>query len=566
MLQRDKRKLSDGKAPSESMAVFSGGNYMNMHFATIWESYADQLGDVPAVIDGDKRLSWSQYDDRAARIAAALTAAGLGPDDKSGLYLYNSAEYLEAHYGSFKQRVVPINVNFRYLGNELEYLLDNADCKALFYHASLADRVVEVVGKLPLLRLIVEVDDGPATAVVPGRVKYEDLIARNEPAPRIERSGDDIYMLYTGGTTGMPKGVMYTMGSHTQQFVMNGLVALGLPLTDDWRELAPLMSEVRKRDGTYVVVPCCPLMHGTGMWIGAMIPHAVAGTVAILQNRKFDANELLSLVETERVQNVVIVGDAFARPIADALDAAQRAGKKYDTSSLTRMVSSGVMWTTEAKRRLIDHIPQIALLDAMGSTEGSMGSSVMVKDAPAETAVFIVNPATKLFDDEDNEVLPGSGGTGKVASGGHVPIGYFKDPEKSARTFRTIGGVHYSFPGDLGTYDDNGNLVLLGRGSQVINTAGEKVFPEEVEEAVKRNVGVRDCLVVGLPDEKFGQIVVAVASVDVGVTLTEADVIASVKKQLSGYKAPKRVVFVSEVPRAPNGKADYPGARALAEK
>ena len=373
-------------------------------------------------------------------------------------------------------------------------------------------------------------------------------------------------MLYTGGTTGMPKGVMYTMESHTQQFVMSGLVALGLPLTDDWRELAPLLSEVRKRDGTYVVVPCCPLMHGTGMWIGAMIPHAVAGTVLILQNRKFDADELLTLVETEHVQNVVIVGDAFARPIADALDAAQRAGKKYDTSSLTRMVSSGVMWTTEAKRRLIDHIPQIALLDAMGSTEGSMGSSVMVKDAPAETAVFMVNPTTKLFDEDDNEVLPGSGGTGKVASGGHVPIGYFKDPEKSARTFRTIGGVNYSFPGDLGTYDDNGSLVLLGRGSQVINTAGEKVFPEEVEEAVKRNVGVRDCLVVGLPDEKFGQIVVAVASVDPGVTLSEADVIASVKKQLSGYKAPKRVVFVSEVPRAPNGKADYPGARALAEK
>jgi len=548
------------------MAVFSGGNYMDMHFATIWESYADQLGDVPAVIDGDKRLSWSQYDDRAARIAAALTAAGLGPDDKSGLYLYNSAEYLEAHYASFKQRVVPINVNFRYLGNELEYLLDNADCKALFYHASLADRVAEVVSKLPLLRLIVEVDDGPATAVVPGRVEYEDLISAHEPAPRIERSGEDIYMLYTGGTTGMPKGVMYTMGSHTQQFVTNGLVALGLPLTDDWRELAPLMSEVRKRDGTYVVVPCCPLMHGTGMWIGAMIPHAVAGTVLILQNRKFDADELLSLVEKERVQNVVIVGDAFARPIADALDAAQRAGKRYDTSSLTRIVSSGVMWTIEAKRRLIDHIPQIALLDAMGSTEGSMGSSVMVKDAPAETAVFMVNPATKLFDEDDNEVLPGSGGTGKVASGGHVPIGYFKDPEKSARTFRTIGGVNYSFPGDLGTYDENGSLVLLGRGSQVINTAGEKVFPEEVEEAVKRNVGVRDCLVVGLPDEKFGQIVVAVASVDPGITLSEADVIASVKKQLSGYKAPKRVVFVSEVPRAPNGKADYPGARALAEK
>ena len=224
------------------------------------------------------------------------------------------------------------------------------------------------------------------------------------------------------------------------------------------------------------------------------------------------------------------------------------------------------MWTTEAKRRLIDHIPQIALLDAMGSTEGSMGSSVMVKDAPAETAVFMVNPTTKLFDEDDNEVLPGSGGTGKVASGGHVPIGYFKDPEKSARTFRTIGGVNYSFPGDLGTYDENGSLVLLGRGSQVINTAGEKVFPEEVEEAVKTHDSIADCLVFGIPDEKFGQRVVGVACVNPGATTPTGDeVIAYTKTKLSSYKVPKQLVMVEIVPRAANGKADYGMAKRLFE-
>lgn len=538
---------------------------MDMHFATLWEAYADAIGDVPAVVMGDRRFTWREYDGRAARVAAAMAAAGLGPDDKAGLYLYNSNEYLEAHFASFKQRIVPINVNFRYLGGELEYLLDNADCKALFYHSSLADRVAEVVGRLPKLVLLVEVDDGPPTADVPGKVPYEDLVAAHAPAPRIERSPDDVYMLYTGGTTGMPKGVMYTMGELTRGFTVNGTGAVGLALGENWRDLVGDVVRQRADSGPYVSVPCCPLMHGTGMWIGAMMPHCVGGTVALLDGRKFDADELLSLVERERVNTAVIVGDAFARPVADALDAAARAGRTYVTASLTRMTSSGVMWTMEVKNRLLEHIPHLMLVDAMGSTEGGMATSVTTREMRTETAKFAMNPTTKVFDDDDVEVLPGDGRTGKVANGGLTPFAYFKDPEKSARTFRVINGVRYSFPGDLATFDENGQLVLLGRGSQVINTAGEKVFPEEVEEAVKRFAGVRDCLVVGLPDDKFGQCVVAVASLEQGVSAAEADVIAFVKTQLSGYKAPKSVVFVDDVPRAPNGKADYPGAKKLAE-
>jgi fatty-acyl-CoA synthase len=539
---------------------------MDIHFATLWEAYADAIGDVPAVIMGDRTFSWREYDDRAARVAAAMSAAGLGPDDKAGLYLYNSNEYLEAHYASFKQRIVPINVNFRYLGGELEYLLDNADCKALFYHSSLADRVAEVAGRLPKLVLLVEVDDGPAPVDVPGKVRYEDLVAANDPAPRIERHPSDVYMLYTGGTTGMPKGVMYTMGELSRGFTVNGTGAVGLVLGDDWRELVKEVARQRAESGPYISAPCCPLMHGTGMWIGAMMPHCVGGTVALLTGRKFEADELLEMVERERVNTAVIVGDAFARPIADALDAARRSGRNFDTSSLTRMTSSGVMWTMEVKNRLLDHMPQAMLVDAMGSTEGGMATSVTTREMRAETAKFAMNPTTKVFDDDDVEVLPGDGRTGKVANGGLTPFAYFKDPEKSARTFRVIDGVRYSFPGDLATFDENGQLVLLGRGSQVINTAGEKVFPEEVEEAVKRFPGVRDCLVVGLPDDKFGQVVIAVASLETGVQAKDGDVVAFVKTQLSGYKAPKSVVFVADVPRAPNGKADYPGAKKLAEE
>ena len=542
-----------------------GATTNNTTFPTVWEAIADAIPDVPAVIFGERRFTWCEYDERAARFGAALTAAGLGPDDKVGLYLYNSNEYLEAHYGAFKQRVVPINVNFRYLGNEMQYLLDNADCKALVYHSSLADRVAEIQHNLPLLTLLVEVDDGPATGDVKGKVAYEDLLAAHGPAPRIERSVDDVYMLYTGGTTGMPKGVMYKMGELTASFMFNGFNAQQMPLPESLDDAIAAIRALREERGTYVAAPCCPLMHGTGMWIGAMMPHSAGATVALLAQRKFDADELLTMVEKDRVNNAIIVGDAFARPIADALDAAVRKGRPYDTSSLQRMASSGVMWTTEVKQRLIDHIPQVMLVDSMGSTEGGMGVSVMTKDSVVETAKFSMNPTTKVFDDDDVEVLPGDGRTGKVANGGLTPFAYFKDPEKSARTFRVINGTRYAFPGDMATFDESGNMVLLGRGSQVINTGGEKVFPEEVEEAVKRFGGIRDCLVVGLPDDKFGQRIVAVASTESGASADEAAIIAHVKSELSHYKAPKQVVFVPDVPRAPNGKADYPGAKKLAE-
>jgi acyl-CoA synthetase (AMP-forming)/AMP-acid ligase II len=536
---------------------------MEMHYATVWESIADEIGDRTAIVHGPIRRTWTEYDDRSARLAGAFVAGGLRPDCKIGLYLYNSNEYLESQFAAFKMRGVPVNVNYRYLDEELWYLLDNSDAEAVVFHSSLGDRVARVVSRLPKLRMLIEVDDGN-TGRVDGALRFDDLVSGSDPMPRITRREDDIYMLYTGGTTGLPKGVMYAQGGHCGGMVQSGFPLLGLTPPSDAAAVAPLVGQAVRDGNVTVSIPSCPLMHGTGMWLGAMAPHAMGGTVITLQARSLDTAELLGVAQDEHATMIVIVGDSFAKPIVRALDDAAAAGSPFDLSSLKLIVSSGVMWTAEVKEQMMDRIPQAMLLDAMGSTEGSMGLQISMRGMPAETAKFSQMPTTKVFTEDDREVRPGSGEVGKVAAGGNVPLGYFKDDDKSARTFRVIDGVRYSFPGDMARVNADGSLELLGRGSQVINTAGEKVFPEEVEEAVKRTPGVLDCLVVGLDDERFGQSVTAVASLVNGSTVDEAAVIASVKGELAGYKAPKRVVFVAQVPRAPNGKADYPAAKQCA--
>ena len=536
---------------------------MEMHFATVWESITDVLGDQTALVHGDVRRTWRDYDERAARIANAFVSAGLGPDSKIGLYLYNGNEYLEAQYGGFKMRGVPVNVNYRYLDEELFYLLDNSDSEALVYHSSLGERVARVLPRLPKMKLLIEVDDGD-TGAVAGSVEYEDAIASNAPMERITRSDDDVYMLYTGGTTGMPKGVVYTHAGQCGGLVQSSFPLLGVAPPTDASLIAGIVAEAVASGNQAISIPACPLMHGTGMWLGAMAPLLMGGTVITLRARSLDSDELLRSVQDERATNLVIVGDSFAKPIVQAIDHAIAAGTPYDTSSLKIIVSSGVMWTSEVKEQMLERIQQAMLLDAMGSTEGAMGMQISMRGMPAETARFSSVPTTKVFTEDDREVQPGSGEVGMVAAGGNVPIGYYKDDEKSARTFRVINGLRYSFPGDMARINADGSLELLGRGSQVINTAGEKVFPEEVEEAIKRAEGILDCLVVGLDDDKFGQAVTAVASFAEDETTTEAAVIASVKAELAGYKAPKRVIFVDDVPRAPNGKADYKAAKQLA--
>lgn len=535
---------------------------MEFHFATVWESLADSIGDRTAVVHGEKRFTWSQYDERAARMAAAFDAAALGPNSKIGLFMYNGNEYLEAHYGAFKMRGVPININYRYMDEELWYLLDNADAEALVFHSSLGDRVAKVVDRLPLLKVLIEVDDG-GTGQVDGAQPFDEVLAGHDPMDRIVRSEDDIYMLYTGGTTGMPKGVMYDMASHVGLFLRSGFPFLGQRVPRSADEVAPVVRAITEAGNRMIAIPCAPLMHGTGLWLGAFAAHLTGGEVTTLTSRTLDAHEVLRTVQARRATSLVIVGDAFAKPLVAAIDEAATDGRPYDMSSVGVILSSGVMWTTEVKEQLLDRIPHVVLFDAIGSTEGSMGNQMTTRGGSTETAKFTQNPTTKVFTDDDREVTPGSDEIGVVAAGGFVPIGYFKDPDKTASTFRAIDGVRYAFPGDLAQVAADGTLILLGRGSQVINSGGEKIFPEEVEEAVKRVPGVRDCLVVGVDDARFGQAVTAVAATD-GTELDEAEVIAHVKTQLARYKAPKRVVFVAEVPRTPNGKADYTAAKKYA--
>ena len=537
---------------------------MEMHFATVWESIADAIPDLPATTHGTVTRSWSEYDERSARVAGALSAAGLEPGAKVSLFMYNSNEFMESQFGVFKMRGVPINVNYRYLDDELWYLLDNSDSEAIIFHSSLGDRVARVAERLPKLKVLIEVDDGGA-GQVPNALSYDEIMATTEPMERIERSEDDLYMLYTGGTTGMPKGVMYDMGGMTRGFVMLGLPMLGLAAPSDASEIAAMIAAASENGSTLVSIPAAPLMHGTGCWLGWFIPHLAGGHVVTLENRSLDAHELLATVEQHRVTSLTIVGDSFAKPIIRALDEGKPGAGPYDTSSISMFISSGVMWTSEVKQQILDRIEQAILVDAIGSSEGSMGTQITMKGVPTETATFSKMPETKVFTEDDREIEPGSDEVGMVAAGGNVPTGYYKDEEKSARTFRVINGVRYSFPGDFAKIAADGSLILLGRGSQVINTGGEKVFPEEVEEAVKRVEGVRDCLVVGVENEKFGQAVTAVVSLEDGASIASDDIIASVKNDLAGFKAPKSVVFVDQVPRAPNGKADYRSAKEHAD-
>ena len=546
--------------------VRTKGDMGMLSYPNIFEAHADEFPDAVAIAYGDRELTWSQYENAAARLASALSANGLSRESKVGMFLYNCPEYLITQFAAFKQRITPVNVNYRYLDDELLYLLENADCEAVVFHASLGDRIARIKDRLPKLRLLIEVADGPS-ANVPGASSWDAVLAANSPAPRIERGLDDLYMLYTGGTTGMPKGVMYAMGNFTAGFLGFYTAPMGRPPVESIAEVTGMTKMVHGL-GQPVAVPCCPLMHGTGVWLGALLPHLVAGKVVLLEGRSFDAAELFRAVERHRISTLVIVGDAFARPMVQALRTQAATGSPFDTSSVTTIVSTGAMFSAEVKAEMFEFIPGAAVMDILGSSEGGMGQTMATKANVNTTAKFGAMPTTKVINLETGkEVAPGSGEQGMVGvSGPGIPIGYYKDPEKSARTFREVGGVRYSFPGDMAVVEADGTITLLGRGSNCINTAGEKVFPEEVEEAVKTYPAVADCLVFGVADEKYGQRVVGVASLAPGQAEPGADaVIAHTKTKLSSYKVPKQLVFVTTVPRAPNGKADYVSAKKLFE-
>ncbi len=540
---------------------------MTWQMADIWENIADAIPDKPAIIDGDKRYSWAEYDERAAKLAQVLRDHGIEAGAKLSIYAFNSAEYMETQFAAFKARVCPVNVNYRYLEAELTHVITNSDSEALVYQAQFAPRVAAIRDSLDKVKLFLEIDDGSGEHLE-GAVSYEEALQATDPMPRIERSDDDLYMLYTGGTTGMPKGVMYDHKTFASNLLAKGFEMREMVPPTGSEGFGPLVQKLHEMGMTGRSIPACPLMHGTGMWIGAMISHSLGGAVVLFDNKHFDANELWELAEREKATDITIVGDVFAKPMLAALDDAKSAGKAYDLSSLQMIGSSGVMWSAEVKRGLLGHIPHIAIVDSIGSTEGSMGVSITtMENVDADkTATFDMNETTKVLTEDGQPVEPGSGDIGLICNGGMVPLGYYKDEAKSAATFKTFDGVRYSIPGDFATVEADGTITLLGRGSICINSGGEKIFPEEVEEALKTHDSVYDCLVVGVPDDRFGERVTAVISPSAGNALDEAQLNEHVRGQLAAYKAPKSYVIVDTVPRAANGKADYKGAKDTALK
>ena len=533
----------------------------NWNFADVYEAIAAVVPDRPSLFHGDQVVSWGELDRRANALAADLLDAGLTHQSKVAAYLYNCPEYLETYVAAFKAGLAPLNTNYRYGHDEIVYLFDNADAEAVVFHAAFCDLVERVRHELPKVKRWYCVAD--QTGGVPEWATDYAQVAGRQVDGAVRgpwgRSGDDLLLLYTGGTTGMPKGVMWRQDDLFNVLGAGGQPLLGVAPAADHDELVS-----RIADGSVtprVLLSACPLMHGTGQF-SALITLNLGGSVATLTSRHFDVDELLSTVERRGVHSMAIVGQAFAGPILERLDADPT---RFDLSSLSLMSSSGVMWSQENKAGLLRHLPQVVLFDSFGSSEAvGMGGSVSAAGEASQTAKFQLGPNCAVFGDDGKRVEPGSGEIGLVAVGALIPVGYYKDEEKTARTFRTYEGRRWSVPGDWAEVLADGTLVLLGRGSVCINTGGEKVFPEEVEEALKQHASVRDAVAVGIPDERFGETICAIVEPAEGATLVLEELSAYVKERLAAYKAPRHLVVVETIGRAPNGKVDYRGLKDLA--
>ena len=539
------------------MAEATGGGIWN--YGDIFDGLADVVPPgQPALVHGDRVITWAQLTARTNNLARALIADGAKPDEKIALYLRNHPAYLEGVIAGFKSRQVHVNVNYRYAAQEVRYILDNSDATTVVFGREFSPIIGQIRSSLPGVRRWLVVDDGSAEPAPGFATPFESLAEAGNGAPLgIERSPRDLFFVYTGGTTGMPKGVMWTHDA-MRRALLNPALVERMP-----EDLADHLQIVRETGKGPINLPACPLMHGTGLMSGisALVN---GGTVITLRSAHFDANEMWDAVERHRADQLIIVGDAFAKPMLRALD---ESPARRDLSCVLAIISSGTMWSMEVKQAMLRYMPQATLLDSFGSSEAvGFGLSAMTADGAVQTAKFQLGDDVKVFAHDGREVAPGSGEVGIIGRCGAIPEGYYKDPAKTEATFRTIGGVRYAMPGDYCTVEADGTITLLGRGSGCINTAGEKVFPEEVEEVLKQHPDVEDALVVGLADDKWGQAVTAVVELRRGADFDEDALRQHVRGQLAGYKTPKRVVAVERMFRAPNGKADYKGARQFAEQ
>lgn len=531
---------------------------MGWNYGDVYEAVAGAVPDAPAQIQGDVVRTWGEFDRRANALAADLLDAGLGQQSKVGVYLYNCPEYFEVVQAAYKGAFAPFNTNYRYGPDEVLYLFDNADAEAVVFHTSFADLIDRIRDRLPLMKRWYAIDD-TGSGIPEWAVDYQLLVAdgADRVVPPWGRSGDDILMLYTGGTTGMPKGVMWRQDDLFTALGHGGSALTGVDRAESLDDIA-----TAARPGASILV-ACPMMHGTGQFTAFGLMQT-GGAVVALPSRRFDPAELWRVVDERSINVLAIVGDAFAKPMLAELDANRDA---YDLSSVLAIISSGVMWSQEVKDGLIRHIPQVLLSDNFSSSEAlGMGSSVSKAGATESTARFKVGPRCKVFTEDGLEVVPGSGESGMVAVGGPQPVGYYKDQAKTDATFRIVDGVRYSIPGDWATVNEDGTLNLLGRGSVCINTGGEKVFPEEVEEALKRHSSVHDAVCVAVPDERFGEAICAVVEPAAGAVPTLDELAEHVKAGLAPYKAPRHLVVVDTIGRAVNGKVDYKGLTARARE
>jgi 3-oxocholest-4-en-26-oate---CoA ligase len=535
--------------------------------APVFDTVARVHPDRPCLIWGDVRLTFAEMADRSRRLATYLRSRGLGSvtdrdglaghesgQDHLGIYLYNGNEYLEAMLGAFRARVAPFNVNYRYVEDELVYLLDNAGCRALVYHAAFAPTLAPIVDRLRV-DVLIQVDDGSGHGLLPGAVDYEEALAGVVPEDGPEPSPDDLYILYTGGTTGMPKGVLWRQHD-IYMSAMGGRNILTQAVVNSYDEVAENATAFAE-PLRFLILP--PLMHGAAQWasfIGLNNGHTV---VMPPETRRFDPAETWRTVERERCTTITVVGDAIARPLVEELEAGS-----YDTSSLLGMGNGGAPLTPTIKERLLAQMPHIMLSDSVGSSEtGAQMSHVSTRGGEISTGRFRPMTGTVVVSEELDAVLePGHEGMGWLAQEGWVPLGYLGDAPKTARTFPVIDGTRYSVPGDRARLLPDGEIELLGRDSVTINSGGEKIFAEEIERAIAGHPAVHDVVVVGRASERWGQEVVALVELSPGEAASADDIVAHAGMHVARYKLPKDVLFLDAIQRSPSGKADYRWAKA----
>lgn len=546
---------------------------MKENLGTILETIADLRRHRVAVTQGSRTRTWAELDGRAARLAGHLAGAGIGEQARVGIALPNSMEYLESLLAAFKLRAVPVNVNYRYRREELRHVFTDAGVQALIYDSQLEEQVAAAAPDCPALRVLVRVEQerapaagepsaGQPSAALPA-VGYRAALDA-APLPRIPR-GDDPWLIYTGGTTGVPKAVLARHSWLYWRVGANGYGLIGQPIPADLAELRAAIRRTLAGPPPLVTLPAPPLMHATGMYtsLGALV---TGGRVVLLTARSLDPGELAATVERQRVDTLSIVGDAFALPLAGELDRAAAAGRPYDLSSLRRILSVGGTWSAEVKRRLLAHA-DLVCRDVIAASEGGpFAVSETRRGDEVVTSQFVLAPGARLIDEEGRDVVPGSGAVGVLAAPVPAGIGYQGDSTATARTFRVIGGQRWAMPGDLASMAADGTVTFRGRGVRVINTGGEKVFAEEVENVVLSHPAVRDVMVVGVPDERWGTRIAAVAALVPGAQLDLAGLREYVGRRLADYKRPRELVIMPRLRRNPAGKADLGWAQQVARE